>query len=889
MKHNRFRRTFAVRKVGAATAAVLVGAMLPLGGVARAFAASARPSARPSSSPSAAAGPPAATIVIDTSKGPNGQPAPTPISSLIYGLNAHPDGFASETGLSTAQTLADLGITFVRDPGGDATTAFNWENNSTNLGTSDSTNKDNNRTWHAVPAGSTTPGAHIQPTIDMDNAATTPIQTMFAVSMGDHSAANSNDTGPVTLKDNPTSFVTHKMTGPIPQDTTDPTVYENQYVNLIKTHNPNTPFYVGLENEPDAWDSTHANIYPDIGTTTSGNLSWTDFINRSIAYAGMVKGIMPNATVTGPVDASWQGQFDPTFVDCGPGCDGHSQDYKNLQADPATAGQRFLDVYLQKMHAAETQGGTHLLDLLDLHWYPLFAPGGSSDADTNAVREQRPRSLWDPNYIENSYIPGTLGDPAQPIQLIPRLQQQIAAADPNLPIGITEWDYGNFGTLDIGTTIADADTLGIFGKFGVKLATLWPLSFNFAANNGGEDFAYGAFKAFRNYDGHGAHFGDTEVSATSSDTATTTNQTELSSVYASINQADPTQVVIVAINKDTSVRSASIQVKSSFQTSAAAVYTLTQSGGATPVKQPDIGATGANTFTYSMPAQSVSVIVPTKAGPAPVFYAKTPPTPAATTLPYSYTFGATGTPTPTYSTDQSKLPNGLTLDASGVLSGTPTVTGTFDFTVTATNSVNSASAPCEIIVQQGQPPLFVNDSPPTHAEVLSPYTYTFTASGFPSPTFSADQTKLPPGITLDGNTGVLAGTPTAVGSSTFTVTAHNGVLPDATSQSHTINVTPPAPGTVLGWGANKSGELGQPGGGNATIPIKAQLPAGVAVKKVAGNKNVASEFTLALTSDGKVYAWGNNNCGQLGNGTDTNCGDAPVPTPTPAIVAVPAG
>lgn len=85
------------------------------------------------------------------------------------------------------------------------------------------------------------------------------------------------------------------------------------------------------------------------------------------------------------------------------------------------------------------------------------------------------------------------------------------------------------------------------------------------------------------------------------------------------------------------------------------------------------------------------------------------------------------------------------------------------------------------------PPLFTADSPPSTATVGTPYSYTFTASGGPAPTFAVSSGALPAGLTLTSD-GVLSGTPTASGASTFTVTASNGVSPDASSDSQTITV-----------------------------------------------------------------------------------------------------
>jgi hypothetical protein len=79
----------------------------------------------------------------------------------------------------------------------------------------------------------------------------------------------------------------------------------------------------------------------------------------------------------------------------------------------------------------------------------------------------------------------------------------------------------------------------------------------------------------------------------------------------------------------------------------------------------------------------------------------------------------------------------------------------------------------------------ITSGTPTGATAGTPYSFTVTASGTPSPTFSLTAGALPAGLQLNGSTGVISGTPTTAGSATFTITAGNGVAP-AASATYTI-------------------------------------------------------------------------------------------------------
>jgi hypothetical protein len=126
------------------------------------------------------------------------------------------------------------------------------------------------------------------------------------------------------------------------------------------------------------------------------------------------------------------------------------------------------------------------------------------------------------------------------------------------------------------------------------------------------------------------------------------------------------------------------------------------------------------------------------------------------------------------------LPAGLTLGANGVITGTPTQSGTFTFTVQANAAGASAKKDLSLFVLA---PLaiqtLVNKTPPetgltAKKLVGAPLTTGVKAvGGRPPYTFTATGT-LPPGLTLDSATGKITGAGTAAGRYPFTVTVTDG-------------------------------------------------------------------------------------------------------------------
>jgi large repetitive protein len=220
-------------------------------------------------------------------------------------------------------------------------------------------------------------------------------------------------------------------------------------------------------------------------------------------------------------------------------------------------------------------------------------------------------------------------------------------------------------------------------------------------------------------------------------------------------------------------------------------YTLTESGGTSPFTwsvssgslpagislSPDGNlsgtptATGTSSFTVKVTdangqsaTQATSITVA-----AGVSITSAAAQAAAVNSPYSYTFTATGGTTPyTWSVNAGTLPAGLTLSAAGVLSGTPTTTGTYPFTVNVIDANHGvATASITLVVTAA---LALTFSAPPSGTVGVAYTDTFTAANGTTPyTFSISAGTLPAGLTLNASTGVVSGTPTTAGTSNFTV------------------------------------------------------------------------------------------------------------------------
>jgi hypothetical protein len=163
-----------------------------------------------------------------------------------------------------------------------------------------------------------------------------------------------------------------------------------------------------------------------------------------------------------------------------------------------------------------------------------------------------------------------------------------------MKISITEYENGGWN--HIAGTIAQADNLGIFGAQGLFAASFWP-------PNGTYPYALAGFRAFRDFDGAGANFGNTSLQSTSSNVQNVV-------VYASSDSTTPGRFVFVAINRSTTSQETAITGQSLSGTAQLFQMTAPSTQGQNPIQPVSIGtmSVSGSSLTITLPALSVTTI-----------------------------------------------------------------------------------------------------------------------------------------------------------------------------------------------------------------------------------------------------------------------------------------
>lgn len=434
-----------------------------------------------------------------------------PISPFIYGVN-FPD-------------WKKLGIPApLSRQGGNRMTAYNWETNASNAGSD----------WHHQNDGylgeSNEPGwtvkEHVLPALAAGAAALVTVPTAGYV------AADKKADGDVNQTPN---YLSTRFYKSLPQkpggkwastpDRGDKFVYQDEFVAWTQKlrKGKKQQIWYALDNEPDLWAHTHARIVPK-------PLGYSDFLANNIAFAKGIRKAAPDSLIFGPANYGWQG-------------------FRTFQDAPDAKGRDFIEFYLAGMKKAGEQNKMKLLDVLDIHFYPEAQGEGTritTDKSTPGIdlaRVNAPRSLWDPTYVEKSWITENLG--GKPIALLPRVQAQIAKVWPSTKLAITEYDYGG-GTAPSGL-VAQADVLGAYGRYGVFAACHWGI-------NPEKKALVAAFRAFLAFDGAKAKFGDRGLPVKGVDPAKL-------SVYAALDSKSKNRLTLVVISRSSAPQQVSLNVK----------------------------------------------------------------------------------------------------------------------------------------------------------------------------------------------------------------------------------------------------------------------------------------------------------------------------------------
>jgi len=504
-----------------------------------------------------------------------------PISPFIYGINFY-----------SAVTGAPPQLTFDR-AGGNRWTAYNWETNASNAGSDYLYENDDFLSSSSVPAEAVRSFIAADQSSGLASLMTVQLQGLVA---GD-------ENGPVSVANPPdlTRFkqvVDQKSTvSRVPftlnPPTSDGNVFMDEFVWALDQKfsgmgifgaNPAHPTFVSLDNEPELWNSTHLEVQGPNPVTSD------DYIAKTITMTEALKNQFPDMVLFGPVHYGFQGIYNWQG---------------ELSATPSGSNW-FPDKYLTALSTASASYGKPLVDVYDFHWYAEeYDANGTRSIDmtgttlTDAQVQlivQSPRNLCDPTFTDstnsNPWIYQELGN--TPINILGRLQAKINAEFPGMKISLTEYENGGWN--HIAGTIAQADNLGIFGSQGVFAANFWP-------PNGTYSYALAGFRAFRDFDGAGANFGDTSLQTSSSNVQNVV-------VYASMDSTTPSRYVFVAINRSTTMQVTAINGQSLSGTANLYQMTAASAQGQTPVQPVSIGTTpvSGSSLTITLPALSVTTI-----------------------------------------------------------------------------------------------------------------------------------------------------------------------------------------------------------------------------------------------------------------------------------------
>ena len=331
--------------------------------------------------------------------------------------------------------------------------------------------------------------------------------------------------------------------------------------------------YYILDNEHSIWHDTHRDVHPT-GATMD------EVAQKMLAYGHMVRSRDPGAIILGPEEYGWTGYL----------LSGYDQQYGTAHGwdhhpdKDAHGGMDYMPWLLQRLHQDELATGKRVLNVFTLHYYPQ-GPEFSDDVSTSTqlLRNRSTRSLWDPNYVDQSWV----GDK---VNLINRMKSWVASYYPGTRIGITEYNWGAENHINGATT--QADIYGIFGWKGVNYATRW-------TTPDASTPTYKAMKMYRNYDGYGAGFGDTSVRTTSP------NRDNLSA-WGALRGSDGALTVMVIAKVLSGTTTVTIDLANFTPAAKAQWWQLTSANAINRLGDANVAA---GKLVITVPAQSINLFV----------------------------------------------------------------------------------------------------------------------------------------------------------------------------------------------------------------------------------------------------------------------------------------
>jgi hypothetical protein len=217
-------------------------------------------------------------------------------------------------------------------------------------------------------------------------------------------------------------------------------------------------------------------------------------------------------------------------------------------------------------------------------------------------------------------------------------------------------------------------------------------------------------------------------------------------------------------------------------------------------------------------------------------------------------------PKPTYAVSNGQLPFGLALDATtGRIVGQATQSGTYSFTVIATNAKGETNLG-SYDINVTEPPQITSFGLPKSVELGENISASIATGGYPAPTISVSSGTLPPGVTLTSD-GKLYGTPNTVGVYDFEILVANSSGSTKRRTSITVNQRPAFNLSAIPVASkNKPFEylVSSAGYPKPTLSIEGQLPAGLSFAAdtglITGVPTTSGSFEVVVRAENELGA-----------------------------------